>query len=330
MGIKLEDLKYIDRFKDLRVLVIGDVMLDQYIIGTATRISPEAPVPVIKLERQCYSVGGAGNVARNVALLGAKTYLFGSVGCDFGASRIRECLHDYDNITYQFTMSNTLQTTIKTRIIADGVQMVRLDREGDSNRNQTAQLQKENLITFIKEEVKEVDAIIISDYNKGILHEHIIPIIKENLDGLVFVDAKPNNLYKFYNVPAIIKPNKKEAFDFCKMNDYDPANVVEAGKFIQNFLKAHSVLITEGKDGMTLIDFLGHVTKIPSIHTLPIGNAIGAGDVSLAVFALAVVSDMEMDKAAILANIAGALSLWGEGTGAVTAKELKDTAREWI
>lgn len=330
MGIELEDLRYIDKFKDLRILVIGDIMLDQYIIGTATRISPEAPVPVIKPRKQCYSVGGAGNVARNVSLLGAKTYLFGSVGRDFGASKIRECLHNYDNITYQFITPNTLQTTIKTRIIADGIQLVRLDLEGDTDRDSTAQLQKENLTTFIKEEVKEVDAIIISDYNKGILHEHITPMIKENLDGLLFVDAKPNNLHKFYNAQAIIKPNKKEAFDFCRMNDYNPTNVAEAGKFIQNFLKAHSVLITEGKDGMTLIDFLGRVTKIPSIHTLPTGNAIGAGDVSLAVFALAVVSDMEMDKAATLANIAGALSLWNEGTGVVTAEELKETTRDWI
>jgi len=329
MGIELEDLKYIDKFKDLRVLVIGDVMLDQYVIGTATRISPEAPVPVIKMEKQCHSVGGAGNVARNVDLLGAKTYLFGSVGKDFGASKIMECLHNYD-ITYQFAVSNTLKTTIKTRIIADGFQIVRLDLERDTDRDLTARLQKESLMTFIKNEVKEVDVVIISDYNKGILHEHITPVIKENLDSLLFVDAKPDNLYKFYDAQAIIKPNKKEAFDFCKMNDYNPANVAEAGKFIQNFLKAHSVLITEGKDGMTLVDFLGHITKIAGIFTPPTNNAIGAGDVSLAVFSLAVASDMDINKAATLANIAGALSLWGEGTGVVTAEELKNAVRDWI
>lgn len=322
--IEKKDIEYLDKFKDLKILVIGDVMLDRYLIGNSVRISPEAPVPVVKLEKEKYSVGGAGNVARNIETLGAKAYLFGTIGKDTAGNLILECLED-TNTTYKFVTSETLSTTTKARIITNGFQIARIDIEGDTDPDMTFQIQQREIISFLDKEVKEVDAVIISDYNKGILHGDITPTLKriQKTGAMLFVDAKPNNLHKFRSTSAIIKPNKQEALEFCDSIGYKPKNIEDAAKMILDFLEAHTVMITEGRDGMTLADFLGHAIKIPGESIGSVNNVIGAGDVVLATFILTLAADVPLEKAAYISNLSGAISLLKPYTGWVSINELK-------
>ncbi len=316
----------IKNFSSVRVLIIGDVMLDRYWWGSVSRISPEAPVPVVKLEKTSVAAGGAANVAANVVGLGAEAVLIGIVGNDAEARDLSDIL-ERSKISSQFLVAiENHRTTVKTRIVAHSQQIVRLDQEKTESISD-----KEADLVFgkIEETLEGVDIVIISDYAKGFLTENLLARLLAHCiekNKKVLVDPKGKD-YSKYQGATILTPNRKEAIDACKFEDHESDLINKAGKRLLETISIDGVLITHGEKGMTLFEKNGDVSNFDALAR-NVYDVTGAGDTVIATLAVAIASGLNYREASKLANIAAGLVVEQIGTTAIDVKNLKKSIDE--
>jgi rfaE bifunctional protein kinase chain/domain len=322
---KADRLKeYIDRFSEAKVLVIGDIILDEYVWGDVSRISPEAPVPVVEVKRETKMLGGAANVIHNIATLGARPTLCGVVGQDQAGKAIIKELNNMGLTSDGIVLEQGRPTSIKTRVVARNQQVVRFDRE---IRTDIRPESIEDLLTFIGENLDRLDAIVVADYGKGVISASLMKGLRKLIQSAagesvkIAVDPKTGN-FEYYHGVDVITPNHHEAGVFCRFEIVDEETLVRAGKQMLKELNCRSVLITQGKDGMTLFENGGEIIHIPTVAK-NVFDVTGAGDTVISTFSLALASGLDLKSAAVLSNYAAGIVVGEVGTSTVSAEELK-------
>ncbi|BCB95126.1 RfaE bifunctional protein, domain I [Dissulfurispira thermophila] len=315
--------KIINAFKDKRILIIGDLILDRFIYGKVNRISPEAPVPVVEVVSESFLLGGAANVANNVIALGGNVSIAGIVGKDT-AGRILKELFEERNINIEGLIEDKRPTTVKTRVIAHHQQVVRFDRE-DRKRLDGKNLL--NLTNYIKKALKEHDAVIISDYKKGVISSSLIrTVVKHAKQNNTFVAVDPKvGHFHFYKNVSLITPNLMEASQGSGVEIKDEPSLLKAGKTLMTKLSCRSVLITRSEDGMSLFE-RDESKKIKTTHiptaAKKVFDVTGAGDTVIAAITLAHVAGASLEQAAVIANHAAGIVVGEVGTAVVTPERL--------
>jgi D-beta-D-heptose 7-phosphate kinase/D-beta-D-heptose 1-phosphate adenosyltransferase len=316
--------EYIDRFSEAKILVIGDIILDEYVWGDVSRISPEAPVPVVEVKRDTRMLGGAANVIHNIATLGARPTLCGVVGQDLTGKVIINELNNMGLTSDGIVLEQGRPTSIKTRVVARNQQVVRFDRE---TRTDIKPESIENLLAFIGENLDGLDAIVVADYGKGVISATLMKGLRKLIQSApgesvkIAVDPKTGN-FEYYHGVDVITPNHLEAGIFCRFEIVDEDTLVRAGKQMLKELDCRSVLITQGKDGMTLFENSGEIIHIPTVAK-NVFDVTGAGDTVISPFSLALASGLDLKSAAVLSNYAAGIVVGEVGTSTVSAEELK-------
>lgn len=322
-------------FSATTVLVVGDIMLDRYWWGDVDRISPEAPVPVVRLRKQTLAAGGAANVAANVAGLGARAILIGGVGADGEADLVREKLEEAKVSPAHLITVNSRPTTVKTRILAHNQQMVRVDQEDDSD---LCEADERVLIAAVDALLPQAGAVVISDYAKGLLTSSAIANIIRSASTAgkrVLVDPKGKD-YGKYAGAWMITPNRREAAEACNLPESAAGMVETAGTTLLGRFGFDSVLITQGESGMTLFQGAAAPRHF-STAARSVYDVTGAGDTVIGVLATAVAAGTDIGTAIDLANLSAGIVVEQLGTTAIrlddlrTAIDSKEPAREnWI
>lgn len=300
------------------VLVIGDVMLDRYLIGEVSRISPEAPVPIVLLKTQHDRAGGASNVATNLALLGIKTHLIGCVGSDDEASILLDLMTktgiDHSGIIH----SNQRQTIAKTRILSGHQQMMRLDQETNATFTTTENVQ---LSEMINQQLSLKPAVVIlSDYGKGLLSSEVCQQVITQCNGLkirVLVDPKGHDYSKYSHATALT-PNKKEAAEACATTTHDP-DLIDKAAALKDKLDLQFFVVTRGDEGISLIDDHAHLLPATAKQVFDVS---GAGDTVIATLAAGLMHDLSPLESLQLANIAAGVVVGKVGTVPITRDDL--------
>lgn len=321
-------LDILDRFHRVHLLVIGDLMLDRFIWGDVERISPEAPVPVLRVTSESSRLGGAANVIHNVRSLGGRVTACGVIGRDDAGKKLLRALRDVGASTTGVFLDREYPTIQKSRIIARprNQQIVRLDRENDCGM-QSATLKR--LREFVLQRAKRCDGIILSDYGKGVVHGELLSCIAQVIgkDKIIcVVDPKKEN-YARYRLPTLITPNKDEAGEASGIAIRDEKSLVSAGERLVRMWQAKAVLITRGPDGMSLFRPRCGVKHFPT-ERRDIFDVTGAGDTVVAVCALALACSSSYEDAAAIANVAARLVGDEVGTVAVPLEKLKRTVKD--
>lgn len=315
----------LERFTNVKVLVVGDIMLDRYWWGSVKRISPEAPVPVVNLHKSTFAPGGAANVAANIAGLGATAYLVGAVGNDQDADTLASLLNDLGVSSANIIRSEERPTIVKTRIIAHSQQVVRVDQEttDDLSAGDDAAVW-----AAIETLLPGVDIVIISDYAKGLLSDGLISRLIEAAGTratMVLVDPKGKD-YSRYKGAALLTPNRREAAEACNLDEELPDIVDVAGNRLLNELDLDMALITEGEEGMTLFQ-----KGVPPIHLTAAAketyDVTGAGDTVIACLGVALGGRFSFVEAAKLANLSAGLVVEQVGTTAITLDMIRPALR---
>ena len=305
-------------FRDRNVLVLGDVMLDEFVWGDVTRISPEAPVPVVDVRRESMHLGGAANVLANLVALGARGSVVGVIGNDAAGERLRTGLHEMG--ADKFLISDTTRpTTTKTRIIAHSQLVVRADRE---SRVPVPTQVEDMIISGLKEALKKADAFVVSDYDKGVVTprilREILPLAYEQVP--VLVDPKLRN-FNSYRPATLVTPNHLEALRMTDTEDTSDNGSLHAAKVIREKLGCDAVLITRGDRGMMLLESNASAVFVETAAR-EVYDVTGAGDTVIAALAGALASGATMLEAATLANHAAGIVVGKVGTATATADEL--------
>jgi rfaE bifunctional protein kinase chain/domain len=318
----------LEKFRAAHLLVVGDLMLDRFIWGDVERISPEAPVPVMRVLAESHRLGGAANVINNVLSLGAQVTACGVIGRDMAGRRLVHDLRRAGASTAGIVGDKQVQTTQKSRIIARPrhQQIVRLDRE---NQNPISDATLKRLREFVLARAKTCDGIVISDYGKGVVHgsllRSIAPLVRRK--KLIFVvDPKKEN-YAGYQFPTLITPNKDEASEASGILIRDDASLIAAGERLVRMWQAEAVLITRGPDGMSLFR-RNHAVKNFPTEPRDMFDVTGAGDTVVAVCGLALVCGASFEEAAVISNLAAGLVGEEVGTVAVSLDKLKRSVRD--
>ncbi len=319
-------IEVIERFQGKKGLVVGDVMLDEYIWGSVERISPEAPVPVVHVRRESRTIGGAGNVALNVKGLGLQAILVGIVGNDYFGKVVTKVLRENKMPLEGLVYGDGHRTTVKTRIIAHSQQVVRIDREEKDSI--TGKVYRE-LMKKINSFSKDVDFIIVSDYNKGAVTEDVYASVIESArkNGIpVLVDPKKKDV-SFYRGCYLIKPNMKEAELFSGMEIDGESDLIGAGRKILRRSRSKAVLITRGPEGMTLITRgFDEPLNIPAF-TKEVYDVTGAGDTVISTVAAGLAGGADLESACVLSNIAAGVVVGEVGTSPITSEKLRRAVR---
>ncbi|NQY42280.1 MAG: bifunctional D-glycero-beta-D-manno-heptose-7-phosphate kinase/D-glycero-beta-D-manno-heptose 1-phosphate adenylyltransferase HldE [Legionellales bacterium] len=312
----IEDIK---KLTNSKVLVVGDVMLDRYWYGDTNRISPEAPVPVIKMNKQKEFPGGAGNVVLNIASLGAKVELISAIGSDQQGNILKGLLKE-PGVTFDAIEMDDINTTVKLRIICQQQQLLRLDQEKSENH-----LQSVVLMNKFQQYLENIDVLILSDYAKGVLAhpEGIIKLAKEN--GIpVLVDPKGTDFSK-YRGASILTPNRAEfrgvAGDWQSMSELTN----KALQLIKE-LDFDAMIVTLGADGMVMIDKDENIVQIPA-HTEEVFDVTGAGDTVIALLGCAIGQSIPLDRSMHIANLGASLVVKKLGASSVSITELIDAEK---
>jgi rfaE bifunctional protein kinase chain/domain len=304
-------------FSDVKVLIVGDVMLDRYCWGGVNRISPEAPVPVVNLEKTEVTLGGAANVAANVVGLGAKALLVGVIGKDSEAKLFPKFLRE-KGISHDYLVeTENRPTTVKTRIVAHNQHIVRIDQETDKQLSNEEEI---DVLNKIQEVFEQASIVIISDYAKGLLTNNIIQrliTLGRERNKPVLVDPKGKDYAKYHGA-TLLTPNKKEAYQATEIE-----NVEQAGQILMNKLDLHALLITQGEDGMTLFENDKKPFKLNALAR-KVYDVTGAGDTVIATLAVAYASGFDLAQSANLANIAAGFVVEKVGTTTIDIKELRE------
>ena len=296
-------------------------MLDRYWWGSVNRISPEAPVPIVKLEKTSTAAGGAANVAANVVGLGAEAILVGLIGNDLEAVNLSNILKESEiSPDYLISLDNR-ETTVKTRIIAHSQQVVRVDSENNSPIQPS---DEEYAFNKIQELLNCADIVIISDYAKGFLTENLLSRLITQCsteNKKILVDPKGKDYLK-YKGATLLTPNQKEASDASGFEDFEANLVEKAGQMLLKEICTDSVLITQGEKGMTLFENDGEIYRFDALAR-KVYDVTGAGDTVIATLAVAIGAGMNFFEAARIANIAAGLVVEQIGTTAITSEMLE-------
>ncbi|NQT81263.1 MAG: D-glycero-beta-D-manno-heptose-7-phosphate kinase [Candidatus Aminicenantes bacterium] len=306
--------KIVHNFKNKRVLVLGDIMLDKYIWGHVARISPEAPVPVVEVEKDTSCLGGAGNSCHNLESLGAFPLLTGVVGNDQEGKWIIKNVPDSRGIF----VDKSRPTSVKTRIVAHHQQVVRVDLEKKSTISSQIE---EKLFNFIKQE--EYDGILMSDYNKGVITKSLMNkllALAQKRKIPVFVDPKVEN-FSLFSPVTLLTPNHFEAEKIVHHECLTDSDVEKAGQKILSHISTPYLIIKRGEQGMTVFEKGKKPLHIPTVAK-EVYDVTGAGDTVIVTAALALLSGGTIQEAAVLANTAAGIVAGKIGTAAVTAEEL--------
>ena len=312
----------IDNIGRHEIAVIGDLMLDQYLWGTVERISPEAPVPVVNINRESSTPGGAANVAGNISGLGDIPILIGVVGNDNNAKVLEWLLREKGIFTEGLLADNDRPTTVKTRIIAHSQQVVRADRE--MKRDISTEIE-EQALGIIKKRAGTLKGVIISDYDKGMvttsLLEKLIDFCLQK-DIFIAVDPKDTNFPRYKKV-SLITPNHHEAGFAYGMRIVDEKSLLTVGNGLLERLDARSILITRGEKGMALFQRGGEVKLIPTVAK-KVFDVTGAGDTVIASFVSAMAAGATLEEATVISNQAAGVVVGEVGTATISREALRE------
>jgi rfaE bifunctional protein kinase chain/domain len=314
-----------DSFSKLRVLIIGDVMLDSYIWGVVERISPEAPVPIINVKKKDFRLGGAANVALNVLSLGAKPVLCALIGNDDDGKKLLLRLDEQGMSKEGIVISNERPTTVKTRVIASHQHVVRVDEESD---HEVSATEEKVLLEKIEKLLPNCEVVIFEDYDKGVLNEKIIAKAvelakKKNIPTVV--DPKKRNFLSYKNV-SLFKPNLKELREGLKVevNSGNQEQVQHATMTLKEELGANGIMVTLSEHGV-YIDYQNQKVKLAA-HEREIADVSGAGDTVVSVAALCLALNLDAKMIASLSNLAGGLVCQHVGVVPIDKSELFEEA----
>jgi len=315
----------IDKFSGLRIIVLGDLMLDEFIWGEVRRISPEAPVPIVDIKRETLSLGGAGNVISNLIDLGAHVLPIGVVGNDSAAVLIRDRLNERGAEICGLISENSRPTTRKTRIVAHSrhqqQQIVRADRE---ERTPVSAEVEARVIDAFNSFLDDAHALIISDYEKGLLTPGLLGVVIESARGqgkLVCLDPKIRN-FQHYRKVDLITPNQPEAERATNIEITDEESISAALHRISEMLDCENVLITRGEQGMSLLSERNTITHIPTVAR-EVYDVTGAGDTVIATLTLCLSAGANLVEAATIANHAAGVVVGKIGTATLSCSELE-------
>lgn len=311
---------FVQEFKNKRILVLGDLMLDKYIWGNVNRISPEAPVPVVEVTKDTLCLGGVGNVSNNVESLGAFPLLVGVVGNDDDGLWIKENISSNEGIF----IDEIRPTTVKTRIIAHQQQVVRVDRE---KKTPISPQMEEKIFNFIQEE--KYDGILISDYNKGTITKTLVKRVlsfAQERSIPVFVDPKIENILLFSPV-TLITPNHFEAEKIVNHPCQTDSQVERAGHEILSRILTTYIILKRGEHGMSILERGKKSIHIPT-KAIEVYDVTGAGDTVIATASLALLSGASIQEAAVLANTAAGIVVGKIGTATAGSSELLASLRK--
>jgi D-beta-D-heptose 7-phosphate kinase / D-beta-D-heptose 1-phosphate adenosyltransferase len=310
----------VQRLAGVRVLVVGDIMLDRFIYGGISRISPEAPVPVLRSERTEFTLGGAGNVVRNLIALGARPSFAGVVGEDAEGETVRKMLTELSGAHFVLAGEQQRRTTVKTRFIADRQQVLRVDSESCHLLEKTSICQ---VTEFLHREMEECQSVILSDYCKGFLCPPIIEAIisqARHLEKPVIVDPKGTDFTR-YRGATIVTPNLKELADASHIPVNGDSAIVEAARGLISSCHLRAVVATRGHEGMSVVEKTGEAIHLKA-EALEVFDVSGAGDTVIAVLAATVGVGVSLSEAAELANVAAGIVVGKVGTAVVHSQEL--------
>ena len=311
----------IDSFKSLHALVIGDLMIDEYLWGNVDRISPEAPVPVVAVEKENQTLGGAGNVINNLVAMGAKVSAIGTAGTGKAGQAVFRKLADLGVETTGIVSEPERPTTRKTRVIASNQQVLRIDKEIKRRINGNT---LEKLMDIIKSRVDQVDLIIISDYDKGLVTKELVSrtvALAKASNVLTLADPKSLDFSKYEGV-SVLTPNKKEAGLAASMDIVNLEDMESAAKRIMSHASLEKLLITCGKDGMVLFE-PGKPSQTIESKARQVFDVSGAGDTVISLLGLGLASGAGFEAAAGVANAAAGIVVAKVGTATASIDELK-------
>ena len=314
------------RFTTVRVLVVGDLMLDRFVWGRVERISPEAPVPVVHFTREDARPGGAGNVVSNVRALGGRAAFSGIVGDDGAGKLLRRMLDGLGASTAGLVVDRLRPTIEKTRIIAHHQQMVRLDREAPPGKSGRAAARVRDHVLAAR---RRCDVLVLSDYNKGVVDRDLLDALATAHRREPFrwvVDPKRAN-FGHYRRVSLVKPNREEAAAASGIEIRDRVSLRRAGARLLDQWEAEAVLISRGEEGMALFKRGGVIEEFPTLAR-EVFDVTGAGDTVIATCALALGAGGTLEEATVLANYAAGVVVAKIGTATVTAAELRAALRE--
>jgi D-glycero-beta-D-manno-heptose-7-phosphate kinase len=293
-------------FSKARIAVIGDLMLDRYLFGSVSRISPEAPVPVLDIHRDEARLGGAANVGHNIHTLGATPVLIGVVGEDGKGARVRSLLEEIGLSTDGIFSDSSRPTTVKTRVVAGSQQMVRIDHEKKHAIHESVE---DTIYGYLAQQIDTLDGIILEDYNKGVLSTKLIRRVIElaNTHSIpVFVDPKHDNFFEFKHV-TVFKPNKKEIEDALGISLSNDEQLLRAGTKLLEMLHAENILLTLSERGMLLFEQGEKEPFAIPTRARQVADVSGAGDTVIATLAVAKACGASVREAAMIANRAAGL-----------------------
>jgi len=308
------------------ILVYGDVMLDEFVWGDVTRISPEAPVPVVDIRRESVHLGGAANVLANLVALGTRASVVGVTGNDSANERLRAELKGAGAASDTLIVDESRPTTLKTRIIAHSQLVVRADRE---RRTPVEAKTEERIIEVLREAIPEADAFVVSDYDKGAVTPRVLAEVLRLAYGRgipVLVDPKIRN-FDAYRPATLVTPNHHEALRLTNTEDHTDEGLKRAAHLIRGQLDCESVLITRGERGLMLLESFHEPVYVETVAR-EVYDVTGAGDTVIATLAASLAAGATMIEAAILANHAAGIVVGKVGTSTASAFELAEAIQQ--
>ena len=318
--ISIERLEEIlKKFDEVRIAVVGDMMLDEYLIGKVNRISPEAPVPVVNIEEERFVLGGASNVANNLRSLDGQVLVFGVVGEDDNGEKFINELQEKEMDSSGIVKDKTRPTIIKSRVLSQGQQLLRLDWEKDTEISRDIQ---DKIIENIEKNIDNMDAILISDYNKGVLTEYVsgrIIDIAKKYNKKIIVDPKPQN-FRNYKGATSMTPNKKEILDYFGLKKFNSEEEISKSMAkLKEELKLDYVVLTRSEEGFSLFDT--EHKRVPTVAR-EVYDVTGAGDTFISTLLLSLCAGASLYEAGVIANMASGIVVAKIGTATATKEEI--------
>lgn len=314
--------QYLQRFPQASVLVVGDLILDHYVMGRVSRISPEAPVPVVHVESESLRLGGAANVFNNILALGGKANLCGVIGSDESGRLLMKELGGERSNRGGVVVDHARPTTRKSRVIAHNQQIVRYDIEG---RSELKAALRQKILRYVESRIRDVSCVVVSDYAKGV----VSPALMSEITRLaafqkvpVIVDPKVEH-FSYYKGVTVLTPNHLEATQASGLHGDGDQTIDEAGAMIRQRLGCRSVLITRGEKGMSLYESDGASWHLPT-KARQVYDVTGAGDTVIGTLALALSAGASIKAGAIMANYAAGIVVGMVGTATVSPKQLSE------